>query len=102
MTRHREKLHCAERLLGFCGNEPVTPKVQPKAKLPMQPENRKEAPIHDRLQKALFGVTPEEGEPFLAGFVCDWGNQKENTLLQIMNRRSNPLSTDCNNGLTFH
>lgn len=46
MARFKQKFHCAEILLGFRGDEPVTLKVQPKVKA--QPDKQKKPPSQER------------------------------------------------------
>ena len=47
MERFKKKLHKAEILVGFCGNEPVTLKVEPKQKV-LNPEKQRKPPSQER------------------------------------------------------
>lgn len=47
MERFKKKFHKAEILVGFCGNEPVTLKVEPKQKV-LNPEKQRKPPAQER------------------------------------------------------
>lgn len=47
MERFKKKFHKAEILVGFCGNEPVTLKVEPKQKV-LNPEKQRKPPSQER------------------------------------------------------
>ena len=47
MERFKKKFHKAEILVGFCGNEPVTLKVEPKQKN-ATPEKQRKPPSQER------------------------------------------------------
>ena len=47
MERFKKKFHNAEILVGFCGNEPVTLKVEPKQKV-LNPEKQRKPPSQER------------------------------------------------------
>ena len=47
VERFKKKFHKAEILVGFCGNEPVTLKVEPKQKV-LNPEKQRKPPSQER------------------------------------------------------